>query len=507
MLLEALGHKAEKFDLDRPHAYDLIVFSKTYSAADQALARSTRARGARVVLDLCDNHFYNPYDLPRYRRARGEILEMISLSDRVVCTTGALAAAVRHETGGAVDPVVVGDVVERLKPRRRRRAAGEPLHLLWFGSHGSPNAPSGMADLLTIRDELESLAARTPVDLTICSNSATKYEELIRPLALSTRYREWSMEDFPEVIGAADAVILPLTLNPFTACKSHNRLTLSLYAGLPTLAVGIESYREFEAYCTLDDWAGGFDALSRNYEQERRRALASRAHIDSAWSDEAVALAWERALDLAPPAVRARPGRTRSAASSAGLFQGHLDIVAGHAITGWVRDLRAPRRRLEVVLECNGEVAGTTTTGLPRPDLRAVGMPDASCGFSLPLPEWCLGDRGSMRVTTNGWTIGEPPFLLTGVGVSLVPPTDAPPPDRTAPTPGADIPTPVVTKHSVESAVNAQQSLLRDVARIETLLEDFRRVAARAVVAFADSPELAERAHAALGAASPDSES
>jgi len=516
-MLGSRGHDAEIFAPERSAFYDVIVFSKTYSADDRALAKAARQRGARVVLDLCDNHFYNPYDLPRYRRARDEILEMISLSDRVVCTTEALAAVVRHETGGAVAPVVVGDVAERLKPRRPPRPAGSALRLLWFGSHGSPNAPSGLSDVLTIREELEALAARTPVELTICSNSAEKYEELIAPLRVQTRYIEWSTDGFPRVLGRADAAILPLTVNPFTACKSHNRLTSALYAGLPTLATGIESYCEFGAYCTLDDWSGGFVALTENLQDERRRALTSRDQIDSAWSPEALAPVWEQALDLpsGSSASESKPRRTR-ASRDLSAFQGHLDMVEGRAVTGWVRDLHNPRRRLDVVLEHNGEVAGRARATLPRADLRAVGMPDANCGFSLVLPEGTVEGLGSIRILTHDWLIGERPFMATdpfssGPVLDEVVSDHRPATGTPRPVPSAEslgeMPPPLTVRVPVEAAVEAQKALLQDIARVEILLEDFRRLATRSVVTFADSPELAGQLQAALRLNDPGADS
>lgn len=298
-LLRARGRQVELVDADGLDACDIVVFSKTYGRADQAAARAVRGRGGKVIFDLCDNHFYNPFGLPRYDRAREDILAMMALTDTVICTTSALAEVIHAETAGAVSAVVVADLPERpILPVRAERRPGAPLDLLWFGSHGSPNASSGMSDILLIRAELEALAAGGRASLTVCSNNRDKFDAEIAPMRMPTRYVEWSEAAYLWALGEADAVILPITINPFTACKSHNRLTSALYVGKPTLATTIESYRELGAYCRLDAWSDGLAGLLDDYEGESVRARSARDFIDAVWSTEAISTRWEDALGL-----------------------------------------------------------------------------------------------------------------------------------------------------------------------------------------------------------------
>ncbi|OYX35506.1 MAG: hypothetical protein B7Y99_03070 [Caulobacterales bacterium 32-69-10] len=406
--LRARGHKVELLDPALADSYDVIVFSKAYSAEHRALAKSVKRRGGRVVFDICDNHFYNPFDLPKYRRARDDINEMMSLADRVICSTSTLAGVVREEMGGGVEPMVVGDVVERYRVRTAPPTAEGPLRLTWFGSHGSPNAPSGMSDLLLIRKELEALAAHHPVELTVCSNSREKFEQIVEPMRVPSRYVEWSLESFPDLLAQTDAAILPMTINPFTACKTHNRLTTALYAGVPVVASGIESYREFDRYCTLDDWTGGLEAIVLNRDEEGQRALRSREHIDERWTTEALSAQWEAALalPLSMPAPASRLNGLR--------LQGRLDAVARRSVTGWVRAPLKPDLQLQVVLECDGEPVAMTLASAPRPDLQKAGVA-SDCGFALPLPPRLVGaaiSRLTVRVLESGWVVGENPILL-----------------------------------------------------------------------------------------------
>lgn len=465
--LRARGHQVEVLDPAKADSYDVVVFSKAYSREHLAFARTVKKRGARVIFDICDNHFYNPYDLPKYRRAREEIGEMMAIADRVICSTPTLASVVRDEIDGAFEPIVIGDVVERFKPRRRAVSADRPLQLTWFGSHGSPNAPSGMTDLLLIREELEALAARRAVELTVCSNSRDKFDQTIAPMGLPTRYVEWSLEGFPKMLADADAAILPMNINPFTACKTHNRLTTALYAGVPVIASGIDSYQEFGAFCTLDDWGGGFQAVVDGHDEERQRALASRAHIDQRWTIEALASQWEAALALSPKGM-GEGGRLHGVR-----LHGRLDAVAFGAVTGWVRAPVQPNLQLQVVLECDGEPVSIAIADRPRPDLRGAGLA-SDCGFSLPLPPRIAAgiepSRLAVRVLDTDWIVGEDPILAASEGAIST--------SRSAGLPlnGAE-----EQRWDVSGSVSAQERMLLEVRDQVTERTKARTTAAKAV--------------------------
>lgn len=478
--LRARGQPVELFDPARADAYNAVVLAKAYGAKDRELARAVKARGARVVFDLCDNHFHNPYALPRYQRAREELLEMLDLADVVTCTTPAMAEVIREEAPLAAEPIVIGDVVEKLDAAPPALDRFEGLRLLWFGSHGSPNAPSGMADLLLIERQLTALRDKTPVQLVVCSNDRGKYERLVAPLNLDSRYLEWDLTAFPGVLAACDAVILPISRNPFTACKSHNRLSLSLYAGVPVIADAIDSYLEFAPFCTLDDWDGGMERLAEQPEQERQRALAARDHIDRNWAPEALAPLWEQALGLDAQ----REPKARSARSSARVScQGAIDPRADGAITGWLRVPADPDRRLSVRLEADGRVLAEMIADLPRPDLERAGMPGADCGFSLPFDG---AGEGSCRLIAPevDWAFDEPPFQLVEDGRPGLKLAFA---RRAAASPffaseGAKR----VILTGATSGMAVQDRVLAELEKIGAQMADARQAAARLVIAAGD---------------------
>ena len=306
--LKARGQQVEAFDETYLDRYRTVVFSKAYGPDDRKLARRLKAAGKRVILDLCDDHFFNPSDLPKYREAREGLLAMIAICDKVVCSTPVLARSVQATAGLAETPAVAPDAYEQATV-----SAGPPTpldqtaRLLWFGRHGSPNAPAGMADLTLVKDRLAEALALRPFELVICSDSEERYREVAAELPVPTRFVAWTPESFAAELAQADAVLIPLSDNPFVAAKTHNRLTLALSAGVPVIADHLDSYDEFAPFAWIGDWAAGLEAVLLRPAEARARAAEALPYLKQNWSPEAVAPLWEVALDL--PAKPREAGR------------------------------------------------------------------------------------------------------------------------------------------------------------------------------------------------------
>lgn len=480
--LSELGFQAGPVEDIGIGSCDVVVFSKSYSPADLILARAVRKRGGRVIFDLCDNHFYNPFHLRKYEEGRVRMREMMSIADSTICTTDVLARTITDETDGAVTPVVVGDAAERVKFRRKPAPVNDgPLDLLWFGSHGSPNAPGGMEDLGLIEGELAALANRRDIRLTVCSNNESKFRTVTAAMAFETRYVEWSVESFARAMRAADAAVIPINRNPFTESKSHNRLTSALYAGLPVVATAIESYREFADYCVLDDWTGGLDGLVSDLPGRTAQALTSRAYIDRNWSMKTLTHQWVEALGLPEPTSAGRRRRDPlPKVTDTAHYQGRLDPVAAGAITGWVRNIRKPDEPVVVDLEVDGERVASAVADILRPDLVAVGLGPGHCGFSLASHE--IGGGGQQRVSVrarpNGWIVGEDPILTHGTG-----PTVASEENLTSDLHRRQ------RSRSARAVLTAQEDILQDFHRLEALFAQTRTLLMKALIAGGDSVE------------------
>ena len=306
--LKARGQQVEEFDPTYLDRYKTVVFSKAYGTEDRKLARRLKAAGKRVILDLCDDHFFNPLDLPKYREARQSLLAMIEICDKVVCSTPVLARAVQAHAGLGAAPPVAPDAYEQATVRTGPPTPLDQLaRLLWFGRHGSPNAPAGIADLLLIKDALAEAHALRPFEIVVCSDSEARFAEVAPQLGVPARFVAWTQESFAAELSRADAVIIPLSDNPFVAAKTHNRLTLALSAGVPVVADRLDSYGEFAPFAWIGDWPAGLAAVLTRPEEARARAAEALPYLKAHWSPEAIAPLWEAALDL--PARPREPGR------------------------------------------------------------------------------------------------------------------------------------------------------------------------------------------------------
>ena len=304
--LSAIGHTQEIFDPDRWSTYDVVVFGRAYQDAHIVMAQSLRDKGVPTALDLSDNHFYNPYRLPQYTQGARRLLRMITTVDLVICTTSALAAAVRDALGERVPPLhVVGDYCERVKCSPCHGDTGQRM-LLWFGNAGSANAPNGLSDLNLIVEPLQRAYEQCKFKLVVSSGDPVRHALEVAGSGFPSSHVTWTRTGFPNLLAAADAVVIPATRNPFVDAKSPNRLTLSLLADVPVVATGIPSYREFAEYCYLDCWDTGLEEVLQRPAVSRARAAAGAAYIRREWSDERVTEDWVRAL-AATAAMSRRP--------------------------------------------------------------------------------------------------------------------------------------------------------------------------------------------------------
>jgi hypothetical protein len=311
--LRRQGYPCELFEPSRADRYALVVYAKRYDDESCQEARRLKERGTRVVLDLCDNHFFNPSDLPKYREIGGQLHRMLGVVDHVVASTEALAEVLRQEFPAMPPLAVIGDPAEErldpaLSPWRERLEGRWQLYrlirtlgagkrrgrsaIVWFGVHGVSNAEAGMQDLLRLRGCLEGLDRRFPLSLTVISNSMPRFDDIVRPWAVPTRYLEWAPATFFKALGAHDLAVIPITPNAFTRCKTNNRVVTALRAGLAVVADSIPSYEEFRGVIRLDEWEQGLVDYLSSPQRRRQDVVAGRAMIAERWSADVVCGRW-----------------------------------------------------------------------------------------------------------------------------------------------------------------------------------------------------------------------
>jgi hypothetical protein len=273
--MKALQDKGFQIQLfQRHHAYSTVIYSKRYGPADFCEAAALRQAGTKIIFDLCDNHFHTH---PWNSETRYWLMSMLTLANHVVVSTQQLYEEVTAHKPGLSSLHVIGDPVEenldaeltpwwsrwwheqkyqQLKTEvydfPKRRAA-----LVWFGIHGTPGQECGMSDLSRIRDVLHNVNRDFPMSLTCISNHQSKFRNLTRDWKIPCHYLPWAAWTFQRALRLHDICVLPISHNPFTRCKSNNRLVTALSHGLGVVADSIPSYEHFRGVTQLDQWDAG----------------------------------------------------------------------------------------------------------------------------------------------------------------------------------------------------------------------------------------------------------
>jgi len=301
--LQRIGFDVELYseEADAAGRYAAVIFSKLYSPGEQKLAAALNARGVKTILDLSDNHFYNPFDLPEYATAASNMRAMCELVDRVICCSGYLGQVVAQEAKLARAPLVVGDAVETMvlpldAPSPFAGRGGEPFRILWFGSHGSPNAPAGMEDILRIRKQLAAAHERVECELIVLSNNAEKYKTLAPKIGIPATYVEWSDDALMTTMARTHLVVVPVSVNAFTKCKSNNRAATALWHGIPVIADRIPAYEELRSFMFLDEWDAGFSHALAGSREIQMRTAAGSGYVRQNCSISVIAVEWRRAI-------------------------------------------------------------------------------------------------------------------------------------------------------------------------------------------------------------------
>lgn len=311
--LQEAGWRCEIFEPKNAGSYELVIFQKAYDEESIALAESLRGRGAKTVFDLCDNHFYNPDNLPELRERAERLGRMIRAVDAVSVSTPELGKWIERGC------VVIDDAIElprgnagraafaRLQERLKNIRSSRPLRLVWYGRAGSENPPFGLIDLPRVFPDLEALNARTPIELTVISNSEELFRKYVAQVSFPTRYFEWSLDTFAQIFRRQDVCIIPLAVNPFTACKTNNRAVLSLLMGVPVIADPIPSYEEFRDFVLFSDWPNSLRTYAAHPELRRQHVRAGRRYIRAKYNKQRVVSQWSALFEqmLGPERGRA----------------------------------------------------------------------------------------------------------------------------------------------------------------------------------------------------------
>jgi hypothetical protein len=297
--LRRAGWRSQLVDRRDPFLHDIVVFQKSYDEQSIELAHSLKSRGIRTVFDLCDNHFYNPRDVPKLRERAERLARMLGTVDIVSVSTEPLRAFVREKEAVLVDDALDEFAVPRSTLLFRTLRSGGPLRIAWYGNAGGADPPFGLVHLPKILPALNRLHRRHQLRLTVISNSRGAYQEAVAGAEFPTGYREWHVRSFLRTFPLADLCVVPIEQNPFTICKTANRLALSLKLGVPVIADAIPSFEPFRPYVLLNGWDENLSSYADDATRRKRDAVEGGRFVAATFTPTRVVREWTAVFERA----------------------------------------------------------------------------------------------------------------------------------------------------------------------------------------------------------------
>ncbi len=295
----------------------VVVMVKNFGreALDRAFAWRA-ASGTRLILDICDNPFFEGAAGKRPGADPGRLAADLDRADLIVTPSTYLREAIASRLRPDMRFVVIPDAVEeppaadlatrlvnarsffqaaRL-PGRLRKAAPAGRRLIWYGLSGTAKARNGLYDLETYADILNAHHAREPVSLTIVTDRPWRHRAVISRFRCATFAIEWNRWTIDRLIAEHDIALIPIRLNDYNLAKSANRVTTAFANGAAVCATAIPSYEPFRGVACLDDWEAGLAALMASPEARRESVRAGREIVDRDYSLAVIAARWKTLL-------------------------------------------------------------------------------------------------------------------------------------------------------------------------------------------------------------------
>jgi hypothetical protein len=284
-----LDEKRDSDDVPRALRADVVVISKVFARESVQLAQQAKTLGARVVVDLCDDHFDTPDLGPAYQT-------LCRMADRVVASTAAMAQVIHRRAG--VRPAIIDDPYEGPQGKPRFEPPADVARLLWFGH------PVNFDTLADMVPGLGVFSRRRPLSLHVVSdpsnNGIRAFVDQINRRhgpGLTARFTQWSPDATWQALANCDLVVVPSLPAAKKLVKSPNRVVEPLRAGRFVVAYPLPSYSELGDFLWLgENMAAGVEWALANPAEVLRRIETGQAHIERRFDPLAIGRVWEAVL-------------------------------------------------------------------------------------------------------------------------------------------------------------------------------------------------------------------
>ena len=288
------GHAPNRLEWQRLCADVLLAHNFFHDYQLAALEEYARASSALRVLGmddlLTDLPRDNPFALTIYPDIAERIARAVSLCDRLVVSTQALADTYG---GGAKDVRVIPNTLdgERWKGLSNTPRGGARPRVGWAG------ARQHLGDLRLIETVVEATHRELDwVFLGMCPPSIRPFATEVHDMVPVARY--------PEKLASLglDVAVAPLEDNPFNRAKSNLKLLEYGILGIPVVASAVAPYLDSPALVVSArpaEWIEAISALARDLDSLRRRGAEMRRWVLARGMLSGSLDEWSRAFDPA----------------------------------------------------------------------------------------------------------------------------------------------------------------------------------------------------------------
>ncbi len=286
ILNEAILNSGNNGSENLPQQGDILVVSKVFSTDTLMRIKEAKARGAKIVVDHCDNFFW--------LKERGNFQKALCLlADLNTAATQTLADEIQKHTQKQAllvpDPVEMQRVLPTFNPSKR-------IQLLWFGHENNYRALAQVFDEFKF-DDLKS-DTDLDIELTIvtdlCEENLNHWQNLSLP-CFTKRYIKWQPQLLQAEFARCDLVILPNQLDEYGKVKSANRLIEAMQAGKFVLANALPSYQAFSAFANIHaSIKQGLLWALANPNLVLEKISAGQAYIQQHFANDVIAQRWQQ---------------------------------------------------------------------------------------------------------------------------------------------------------------------------------------------------------------------
>jgi glycosyltransferase involved in cell wall biosynthesis len=240
-----------------------------------------------------------------YRHA---IERMLERADAVVCSTEEQATNIALLSGNVHPILDLHGEFDFLAPTTRQ---SDRFDIVWEG------LPMSLAGIRPVLPAIRSLARTSEIRLHLVTDlSGPRYmnrfvidrtEKVVADWGVDIRLHQWSVQTLTEVARQCDVAIVPIDLtDPLAVGKPENRMRIFWRLGVPVVvsanpshirAADLAGLDDRVVCSTIEEWEEALVELSSRPDLRLELASAGQAAARSVYSEESIALRWDRVID------------------------------------------------------------------------------------------------------------------------------------------------------------------------------------------------------------------